>query len=162
MRKFSLILSDGRTLDLQGGACDIGDLSNRLYFANVQGMGADIEATYATSSPGFFALSAQRPKQISLAGDLIFAKKLGAASPYELYQIFCNNCVGQPITVQYKPLDKLSFVTIGDYELDGLITKITKPELRRGDLVCGIEIKAHTPWYACTYASLRTTGSSIR
>lgn len=162
MRKFSLILPDGRALDLQGGNCDIGDLSGRLYFANVQGMGADIDATYATTSPGFFTLSAQRPKQISLAGDLVIAKKLGAASPYELYQIFANNCVGQPITVRYKPLEKLSFTTIGAYDLDGCITKITKPELRRGDLVCGIEIKAHTPWYVRTYASLRTTGSSIQ
>lgn len=179
MRKFWLRI-EGSTgdiiLDLQGGYhiwtgtgsnVIVEGLARMLYLTSVSGLGFEVDRGFEYISGAYYLPTKNKPGQNVIAGTLNFVPT--GNSPYAAYRQFIDVIEGKRVSLLYSPeggayndtaasrLDAKTSI------IDGVITKITKQELKAGFLSVGFEFRAYMPWYntAAESRSADVTNNSV-
>lgn len=166
MRKLWLRVNDNMFFDLQGGyhinntgleALIVTQLAGMLYFTNISGLGFENNRGFEYIGNFNYVPTIDRPAQTVIAGTLNFVHGFSGTSPYEGYSAFIDCIEGAELALLYSPTggsySQTAFSIHGTstYILEGVITKITKQELKAGILSVGFEFRAFMPWF-CTSA----------
>lgn len=164
MRKLWLRVNDNVFLDLQGGyhinnsglqTPILSRLAGMLYLTNISGLGFENNRGFEYIGNLNYVPTLNRPAQTVIAGTLNFVPGLSGATPYEGYNAFVDYIEDAELALLYSPTggsySQTSFSINGTntYILEGVITKITKQELKAGILSVGFEFRGFMPWF-CT------------
>ena len=164
MRKFWLRIEEdaGNTiLDLQGGFhywtgsgvnLFIENVARMIYLTGVSGLGFETNCGFEYIGNAYYLPTRNVPGQNVIAGTLNFVP-VGSHSPYEAYRLFVDRIEGKRVSLLYSPEGgaytdtAVSVLGAKTSIIDGVITKITKQELKAGILSVGFEFRAYMPWY---------------
>lgn len=179
MRKFWLKI-EGSTgdiiLDLQGGYhiwtgtgsnVVVEGLARMLYLTSVSGLGFEVDRGFEYIGGAYYLPTKNKPAQNVIAGTLNFVPT--ANDPYAGYRQFINAIEGKRVSLLYSPEGgayndtTASLLGAKTSIIDGVITKITKQELKAGLLPVGFEFRAYMPWYntAAESRSADVTNNSV-